>query len=110
MKIMFLPPKPFLTKKGTVRKRNKGTMMPGRVFLENGYEIPGLCSLMVESEEPERIRFPPISNSIRVLPRHKYRTSKVTLEFLYPEVVIIDKPPATAYSAVATPDAKQRKR
>lgn len=79
--------------------------MPGRVFLENGYEIPGLGSLMVEHSEPVRISLG-IRTIRSVMPQH--RMSRLILEFTNPDIVIIDEPPA-AVEAIA-PATKFKRR
>ena len=85
VKLLFLPPQPLLTKKGTVRKRARGRT-PGRVFLEDGRELTNVAAVSVESG-PGMVF---VDGGVL---RTKYRICTIHLELRDPQVEIIDRAP-----------------
>ncbi|HYC00374.1 MAG TPA: hypothetical protein VEA35_13510 [Ramlibacter sp.] len=100
MKLLFLPPKPLLTKKGTPRKRGP-RRSPGRVFLEDGSELEGLATVSIASE-PLAFDVTTI-NDLRAGRRAEkpagHAVTHLTLEFVNPQVEIVDQVPAPQKAA-----------
>jgi hypothetical protein len=84
MKLLFLPPQPLLTKRGTVRKRARG-LTRGRLFFADGHELPGIASIALSSEPVEF-----------ALTQRQASVVSLVIEFANPDVELIDKPPTPA--------------
>lgn len=94
MKLLYLPAQPMLTKRGKPRKRNK-LMQPGRLFFEDGRELPVFSRLSIESD-PVEFSFAPIWTPA---PREKWRATRLCIEIDNPQVEIIQKPPEKTVKA-----------
>jgi hypothetical protein len=87
MKLLYLPAKPMLTKKGKPRKRNSTTR--GRLFFEDGRELPLVATLSIEAD-PVDIKMSTLG--LRSA-RPRYKASRLVLEIDRPEVEIVSEVP-----------------